>query len=238
MPRPTRLNLPDIPQHVTQRGNNRQACFFSNDDYRLYVSLLAKSCRKHQCEIHAYALMTNHVHFLMTPKIPEGVSLVIRDLGRDYVRTINKTRGRSGTMWEGRFKSSLVDKEHYCLICYRYIELNPVRAGMVQRPGEYPWSSFRCNALGEPDSLITPHECWLQLGGTSTDRKRTYLSLFDDVLEQQKINDIRYGIGKGLPTGSETFKSEIERALSVKLGDGKQGRPRNLNKGPDTFFRK
>lgn len=226
MPRPTRLNLPDIPQHVTQRGNNRQVCFFSDDDYRLYLDLLAASCHKHKCELHAYVLMTNHVHLLLTPRIPEGISLAIRDLGRDYVRTINKTYSRSGTMWEGRFKSSLVDKEHYCLACYRYIELNPVRAGMVRHPGDYPWSSFQCNTLGGPNSLITPHESWLGLGRNNEDRKRAYLSLFDDALEQHKINDIRYGIGKGLPTGNETFKSKIELALAVKLGNGKQGRPR------------
>ena len=225
MPRPTRLNLPDIPQHVTQRGNNRQACFFTDDDYRLYLDLLAASCQKHDCELHAYVLMTNHVHLLMTPRIPEGVSLTIRDLGRDYVRTINKTYGRSGTMWEGRFKSSLVDEEHYCLACYRFIELNPVRAGMVRHTADYPWSSFRCNALGGPNSLVTPHESWLRLGSNNKDRKHAYLELFNDVLDEGKINDIRYGIGKGLPTGNKKFKSEIEQALSVRLGDGKRGRP-------------
>jgi putative transposase len=143
MPRPVRLNLPDIPQHITQRGNNRQACFYSNEDYRLYLDLLHEACRNHDCSLHAYVLMTNHVHLLMTPSTPEGVSMVIRDLGRDYVRTINKTYRRSGTLWEGRFKSSLVDKARYCLTCYRYIELNPVRAGMANHPADYPWSSFR-----------------------------------------------------------------------------------------------
>lgn len=129
-------------------------------------------------------------------------------------------------MWEGRFKSSLVDKEQYCLACYRYIELNPVRADMVRHPGDYPWSSFQHNTLGEPNSIITPHESWLGLGKNNEDRKRAYLSLFDDALDQHKINDIRYGIGKGLPTGNETFKSKIELTLAVKLGNGKPGRPR------------
>ena len=225
LPRPTRLNLPDIPQHVTQRGNNRQACFFTTDDYRLYLEMLATSCQKHDCEVHAYVLMTNHVHLLMTPRIPEGVSLVFRDLGRDYVRTINKKYGRSGTMWEGRFKSSLVDKEYYCLACYRYIELNPVRAGIVRHTRDYPWSSFRCNALGRPNSLITPHESWLRLGGNNEDRKHAYLNLFNNVLEQDKVADIRYGVRKGLPTGTKRFKSEIEKVLSIKLRDGKLGRP-------------
>jgi len=226
MPRPKRLNLPGIPQHITQRGNNRQACFFSGDDYHLYLKLLARSCRKHQCKLHAYVLMTNHVHLLISPMNPEGVSLVIRDLGRDYVRTINKKYHRSGTMWEGRFKSSLVDKENYCLACYRYIELNPVRAGMVDHPGDYRWSSFRSNTSGRPDSLLTPHESWLLLGKNDEARKRSYLVLFSDRLEPEQILRIRYGIGKGLPTGSEKFKLDIEQALSVRLGNGKQGRPR------------
>jgi putative transposase len=226
MPRPTRLNLPDIPQHVTQRGNNRQACFFSDDDYLLYLDLLAESCHKHKCELHAYVLMTNHVHLLMTPRTPEGVSLAIQDMGRNYVRTINRTYRRSGTLWEGRFKSSLVDKERYCLTCYRYIELNPVHAGMVQHPGDYPWSSFRYNAMNEVNTLMTPHESWLMLGGNNEDRAHAYLGLFNDALEPYEINTIRYGIAKGLPTGNERFKSEIEQALSIKLGYGKRGRPR------------
>jgi len=230
MPRPARLNLPNIPQHITQRGNNRQTCFFSDEDYRLYLKLLAAGCYRHQCDLHAYILMTNHAHLLMTPTTPEGVSLVMRDLGRDYVRIINKTYRRSGTLWEGRFKSSLVDKEYYCLACYRYIELNPVRAGMVQHPGDYPWSSFRRNALGGPDPLITPHESWMHLGENASDRRRAYLALFGNVPETHEIDDIRYGIRKGLPTGSERFKTEIERALSVTLGDGKQGRPSNNRK--------
>jgi putative transposase len=225
MPRPARLNLPDIPQHVTQRGNNRQACFFTDDDYRLYLDLLAESCHKHRCELHAYVLMTNHVHLLMTPRTPGGVSLAIQDMGRNYVRTINRTYCRSGTMWEGRFKSSLVDKERYCLACYRYIELNPVRAGMVQRPGDYPWSSFRSNAMSQANTLVTPHECWLMLGANHEDRAGAYLDLFDAALEQHEIDTIRYGIAKGLPTGNERFKSGIEQALSIKLGYGKRGRP-------------
>ena len=138
MPRPNRLNLPGVPQHVTQRGNNRQACFFEDADYRLYLSLLAAACQRHQCTVHAYVLMTNHVHLLITPQFAQGVSLLMRDLGRDYVRQVNQAYRRTGTMWEGRFKSSLVDSEDYCLACYRYIELNPVRANMVAHPREYP----------------------------------------------------------------------------------------------------
>ena len=229
MPRPTRYNLPGVPQHITQRGNNRQACFFAKADYELYLSLLNEACNKHQCVVHAYVLMTNHVHLLLTPETPTGVSLVIRDLGRDYVRQINRTYQRTGTMWEGRFKSSLVDEHAYCLACYRYIELNPVRAGMVKHPSEYPWSSFKSNALGKPSSLLTPHESWLTLGGDGKSRLLNYQRLFEEVLEPSQIDEIRYGLRKGLPTGNSRFKRQIEEALSIKLGTGKRGRPKKIN---------
>ena len=155
MPRPKRLNLPGVPQHVTQHGNNRQACFFEDADDCLYLSLLAVACQRHPCAVHAYVLMTNHVHLLITPEFAQGLSLVMRDLGRDYVRNVNKAYRRAGTMWEGRFKSSLVDSENYCLSCYRYIESNPVRAHMVAHPREYPWSSFHVNALGRSDDAVS-----------------------------------------------------------------------------------
>jgi len=228
MPRPVRLNLPDIPQHVTQRGNNRQACFFSNTDYRLYLDLLHEACRTHDCSLHAYVLMTNHVHLLMTPSTPEGVSMVFRDLGRDYVRTINKTYRRSGTLWEGRFKSSLVDKARYCLTCHRYIELNPVRAGMVSHPADYPWSSFRHHAMGEADAMITAHDCWLNLGKDDQARRAAYRDLFNERMTRFEVDSIRQSINTGLPTGNDRFRRDIEQALSVKLGHGKRGRPRKL----------
>ncbi len=199
MPRPARLNLPGIPQHVTQRGNNRQACFFSADDYRLYLDLLAAACYKHDCALHAYVLMTNHVHLLLTPGNPDSVSRVVRDLGRDYVRTINRNHRRSGTLWEGRYKSSLVDEARYCLTCYRYIELNPVRAGMVRHPGDYP-------------------------------RRAAYTGLFREALNQHLIRHIRDSVDKGLPTGNDRFRREVEQALAVTLGNGQRGRPR---KTPD-----
>lgn len=226
MPRPTRLNLAGIPQHVTQRGNNRQTCFFTNSDYELYLSLLDDACRKHQCMVHAYALMTNHVHLLITPEIPTGVSLVFRDLGRDYVRQINKVYHRTGTMWEGRFRSSLVDSESYCLACYRYIELNPVRAGMVKHPSEYQWSSFNANAHGKSSRLVTPHDSWVALGDDDDCRQVAYKELFQENLGRRQIENIRYGVQTGIPTGNKRFKREIEVALSIKLSDGKRGRPK------------
>lgn len=225
MPRPTRLHLPGIPQHITQRGNNRQSCFYAVEDYRLYLELLQAACRSHACELHAYVLMTNHVHLLLTPEYADSISLVIRDVGRDYVRTVNRTYRRTGTLWEGRYKSSLVDKWHYCLACYRYIELNPVRAGMVRHPEDYPWSSYRCNATGEANPLITPHNCWLELGNDDYERTANYRELINERMVQVDLEHIRKSLDTGLPTGNDRFRQEIEHALAVKLGTGRRGRP-------------
>jgi len=228
MSRPPRLNIAGIPQHIVQRGNNRQACFKSTSDYELYLALLGVACRKHECDIHAYVLMTNHVHILLTPNNPEGASLVFRDLGRDYVRQFNRKYKRTGTLWEGRFKSSLVDTNNYLLACYRYIELNPVRANLVSSPSGYPWSSYGTNALGELSDLLTPHDLWPALGTDDIKRRSAYSSQFKKPLPEEPMEMIRYGVNKGIPTGNNRFKMSIEGALSVKIGDGKRGRPRTV----------
>jgi putative transposase len=226
MPRPRRLNIPGLPQHLVQRGNNRQACFQDEADYRRYLNLLGIACKRHDCEVHAYVLMTNHVHILLTPHQPDGASLVFRDLGRDYVRRFNRRHQRTGTLWEGRFRSSPVDSDRYLLTCYRYIELNPVRAGLVDQPAQYPWSSFHANALGFRDRLLTPHGSWLLLGADNSSRRNAYLSLFDSVLDADQLEIIRKGLNKGLPTGNNGFRLHLERIYSVKFGMGKKGRPR------------
>ena len=178
MARLPRLFLPSIPQHVIQRGNNRQACFYADEDYRFYLECLAEAARKYRASVHAYVLMTNHVHLLMTPTSAPGISRVMQTLGRRYVRTINHTYRRSGTLWEGRYHASLVQSERYLLTCYRYIELNPVRANITEGPGDYRWSSYACNALGNPDGLIEPHEEYLKLGREPTERQAAYRALF------------------------------------------------------------
>lgn len=227
MPRPARLNLAGIPQHITQRGNNRQACFFADADYELYLGLLAEACKRHRCNVHAYVLMTNHVHLLITPEMPTGVSLVIRDVGRDYVRQVNKMYKRTGTLWEGRYRSSLIDQDNYCLACYRYIELNPVRAGMVTNPQSYRWSSFNYNAIGGQSDFLVPQGCWLALGKDNLERLSNYKALVNESLDQEQMAMIRYGLKKGLPTGNDSFKKQIEEALLIKLGNGRRGRPIN-----------
>jgi putative transposase len=199
MPRPSRLNLPGMPQHVVQRGNNRQACFHSRSDYLLYLSLLHRSSEKHNCQVHAYVLMPNHVHLLLTPDKGDGVSLLFRDMGRDYVRGFNKRYERTGTLWDGRFRSSLIENDKYLLACYRYIELNPVRAGIVKDPSSYEWSSFRANGLGRNNSLLTPHRTWMALGTDNADRRSRYLNLFTREVSDQVISRIRVGLAAGKP---------------------------------------
>ncbi|MBT8048323.1 MAG: transposase [Xanthomonadales bacterium] len=225
MPRPRRLNLIGIPQHITQRGNNRQVCFFDDHDRFTYLELLRRAAQRRSCDIHAYVLMTNHVHILMTPSVADGASRLMQDVGREYVRYINGLYRRSGTLWEGRFKSSLVDSADYCLICHLYIELNPVRAAMVQSPADYRWSSHHFNALGREDDLITPHEEWMALGRDKQSRCTAYRTLFDQTLGDERIEQIRYSNRKGLPLGRKSFRAQIETQLQIKLGTGKVGRP-------------
>ncbi len=153
MPRKPRFNLIGVPQHVIQRGNNREPCFFSEDDYRRYLEDLTVTTKKYGCRVHAYVLMTNHVHLLITPMMDSAISQCMQALGRRYVKYINHTYKRTGTLWEGRYKSSLVDSDHYLLSCMRYIELNPIRACLVDHPGEYAWSSYGVNAQGKMERI-------------------------------------------------------------------------------------
>jgi putative transposase len=187
---------------VIQRGNNRAACFFNDVDRRFYLKCLARSAAQNDCAIHAYVLMTNHVHLLVTPRDRGSVSAMLQDLGRRYVRVINTIRGRTGTLWEGRFKSSLVSTETYLLTCHRYIELNPVRAGMVADPSAYPWSSHAHYAAGRSNDLITEHAAFLGLGGTAEERRSAFRELFRDALDEKTLTRIREAVNAGCPLGA------------------------------------
>lgn len=202
MPRPPRLELAGVPLHAIQRGNNRAACFFGEVDRRFYLKCLRKSAVRTGCLIHAYVLMTNHVHLLVTPGAPGAVGAMLQDIGRRYVRVFNTIHGRTGTLWEGRFKSSLVDSERYLLTCHRYIELNPVRAGLVTDPSAYPWSSHPYYAAGKADELITEHSGFLGLGATPAERRAAFRELFLNELEQTTLAHIREAVNAGRPLGS------------------------------------
>lgn len=165
MPRRARLAIAGVPWHIIQRGNNRSACFYAEDDYRVYFDTLLEQSVRWRCAIHAYVLMTNHVHLLLTPETCDGPAGLMKNLGQRYVQYVNRTYRRTGTLWEGRYRSCLAQSGNYVLTCSRYIELNPVRAAMVRDPAAYRWSSYRTNAMGHHSSLLQPHQDWLALGG-------------------------------------------------------------------------
>jgi putative transposase len=235
MARRPRLRIAGVPQHVIQRGNNRQATFFAEADYGFYLACLHEAACRHDCVIHAYVLMTNHVHLLTTSKRPEAVSLLMRDLGRRYVQYVNFTYQRSGTLWEGRFKSSLVDTQRYFLACCRYIELNPVRARIVNRAQDYRWSSHGFYAWGCADAVLTAHDEYLALGESDAARQRAYRELFCGHGDEKELEEIRNAVHRGWPLGSERFKDQIEKALERATRPPKRGRPtvqRNLAEVP------
>lgn len=228
MPRKPRFFLPGVPVHVVQRGNNRQPIFFDDLDYRAYLNWLKEASERWSCRIHAYVLMTNHVHLLMTPDGADGVSRTMQYLGRRYVPYINHTYQRSGTLWEGRFKSSLVQTEAYLLACYTYIELNPVRAGMVKHPGHYRWSSYAHHANGETNALITEHAEFLRLASSDQGRRDAYRALFADEPHAQTLRNIRDCLQTGTPLGNDRFREHIEATLGTCVGRPQRGRPKKL----------
>ena len=213
MPRKARFILPGQPQHVIIRGVNRQPIFNQEADYRYYLSRLDQALERHDCALHAYVLMTNHVHMLLTPHAGPGIGKTIQMLGRYYVQYFNQTYHRTGTLWEGRYKSTAVDTEHYLLTCYRYIELNPVRANIVAHPSEYPWSSYRCNGIGQSNSLITMHDRYRELGGTDEKRQQAYRALFKAQISEIQLEEIRIAANKEWVLGSDHFKAKIEQQL-------------------------
>ena len=228
MPRRARLALGGIPWHVIQRGNNRSVCFFSESDYIRYLDTLRILSEQFHCRVHAYVLMTNHVHLLVTPETHDGVSLLMKHLGQRYVQYINRTYRRSGTLWEGRFKSTLVQSSRYVLACYRYIELNPVRAGMVKHPHEYPWSSFACNAIGIFNPLVIPHTEYQSLGSTKPIRQKQYRQLFENDINPNLVDQIRVCTQSNYVLGNDRFRKQISEALGRRVSPGKSEKQNNL----------
>jgi putative transposase len=191
-----------------------------------YASLLHEYSQKYSVALHAWVFMTNHVHLLASPYTADGVSFMMQSVGRRYVRYFNREYRRSGTLWEGRFKSSLVQSETYLLQCQRYIELNPVRADMVTDPAQYAWSSYQCHALGKVTKMNTPHEEYLALGDSDSKRHNAYQALFRAHVDDELIKDIRLAVNKGLALGGERFKDEIEQLCNRRVRPAKMGRPR------------
>jgi len=227
MPRRPRLVLPGTPLHIIQRGNNRQACFYADDDYQLYLQWLEEYADKYGCLVHAYVLMTNHVHLLVTPEESKSSGLMMKHLGQRYVQYINRTYRRSGTLWEGRYKSCIAQDETYVLGCYRYIELNPVRAAMVSHPAQYCWSSYRVNAQSEISTLITKHDQYMRLAFDSKSRAERYRELFRYQLSPGLVDEIRAATNGNFALGSGRFKDEVSTMLKRRVVRGQPGRPLN-----------
>jgi len=235
MARFPRFILPGQPQHIIQRGNNRQVIFQTDDDYLFYLEKLLAAANKHQCDIHAYVLMTNHVHLLVTPHTKEGISKMMQMLGRYYVQYFNRHYKRTGTLWEGRYKASLIDTENYLFTCMQYIELNPVRAGIVKQPSDYRWTSYHYNALGQQDELVTPYREYKRLGRTKADRQFAYKQLFQTRIPDKTLAAIRETTNKDRVLGDDKFKKRVEKKLHCKLernahgGDRKSAGYRHKN---------
>ncbi len=230
MARLPRFSLPGQPQHVIVRGNNRSEIFCADEDYRFYLEKLKLACEKHGCSLHAYVLMTNHVHLLITPWEEDSIGKSLQMIGRYYVQYFNYTYQRTGTLWEGRYKATLIDSESYLLTCMRYIELNPVRAGMVGHPSEYPWSSYRFNALGQPDPLVTPHLQYRRLGKTDEERQSAYRQLFRHHIPEAGLAEIREATNKAWVLGSDRFKERIQKQLERRVEPAARGGDRKSEK--------
>lgn len=225
MPRKPRFFLTGVPVHAVQRGHNRSAAFFSDFDYLEYLTCLRRAAEENRCAVHAYVLMTNHVHLLLTPNYKDSIGRLFQALGRNYVRYINTTYQRHGALWEGRYKSNLIESRAYLLACMRYIELNPVRAGMVDHPAKYRWSSYGANALGKINVIISPHQEYLALGHNPTERQAAYHGTIG-LEDPSEYADIRAALQTGTPLGNDRFKAEIEAALGMRVGYAARGRPK------------
>src|SRR5258708_662732 len=217
MARLGRYFLPDQPLHLTQRGNNRAATLFADEDYARYRDWLAEAAADYGCAIHGYVLMTNHVHLLITPQTPDSLPRTMQSLGRRYVRYVNAAYRRTGTLWEGRYRAAPIDSDAYFLAGCRYIELNPVRAGMVGHPREYSWSSYRAHALGAADTLVSVHPLYRALGTTALKRQRAYRALFRPSLDAGFVDALRAATNGGWALGNARFKQRIAKALKRRV---------------------
>ena len=226
MARLGRYFLPDQPLHVIQRGNNRQKIFFSDRDRENYLAWLLAAARDHGCRVHAYVLMTNHVHLLLTPETADSLPRLMQSLGRRYVRYLNHAHGRTGTLGEGRYRAAPIDSEAYLLACCRYIELNPVRAGIVRHPRQHRWSSHGANALGLPDPLVSPHPLYRALGRSAAERQAAYRALFRERLAEDFVDSLRGATTGGWALGGAAFKRRVAKAAKRRAEPLPKGRPR------------
>lgn len=228
MPRRARLSVAGLPHHVIQRGRNRALCFLTDADCRFYLNCLKEGSACYRCAVHAYVLMANHLHLLVSPADSNALSKMMRYVGDRYAHYVNVMYQRTGTLWEGRFRPSPIDSESYLLTCYRYIELNPVRSGMATNPADYPWSSYGHHAFGDEDPVIQDHPLYFQLGETQKERELAYRGLLRCPIGEQALKEIRISANGGHIFGRDRFKNEIEQAAARKVRPSKGGRPRKM----------
>jgi putative transposase len=226
MARLPRLTVPGYPHHIIQRGNNRQAIFADRADHELLLSLLDENARKQHVAIHAYVLMSNHFHLLATPGTAEGIPQMMQGVGRSYVRYYNQRHARTGTLWEGRYRSTLIQAERYLLACMVYIDLNPVRAGMVADPAEYPWSSHAHYIGRRGDRLVTPHALYWELGNTPFARDQAYAELVRAGLSRQQEQALTDSALRGWALGEADYVAELQRRTQRRVAPAQAGRPR------------
>jgi putative transposase len=226
MPRQARSVIPEVPLHITQRGNNRQRCFFEETDFLVYLNLLHAASIEADCEVHAYVLMTNHVHLLVSPTNEHGPAMLMKFLGERYVQYVNRRYARTGTLWEGRYHSCLVQSERYLMVCQRYIELNPVRACLVSEPANYPWSSYQHNAHGLDSKLVTPHDLYRRMGSDPASRQSAYRALCEELLGCDELSRVRRATHGNHPLGMPEFTEQLSLLLGRDVMPKANGRPR------------
>ncbi|MGI9281279.1 MAG: transposase [Endozoicomonas sp.] len=226
MPRQARIHLVGIPQHIVQKGHNRLPCFFDDEDYEFYLKSLRVASDQYQVQVHAYVLLPNAIQIIATPRIDKGISSMMQSLGRRYVQYINHRYKRSGTLWEGRFKSSLIDSENFLLTCYRYLELRPLHLGLVDELGEYRWSSYQHHCGNEICNLIQDHRLYLQLGENREERCNAYSESFRYRFDRRLLNYVAETVNMGQVLGGDAFKEKIEQIADHRIRPLKRGRPR------------
>jgi putative transposase len=213
------------PQHLILRGNNQEPIFWSDEDYAFYLECLQDSAKRQRCAIHAYVLMQNHLHLLATPGDAEALPKLMQSVGRRYVQYFNQSYDRTGTLWEGRYRATLIEPSSYLLTCMRYIELNPVRAKLVKHPRDYAWSSYHANALGEDDPLVTSQAYYRRLGKDAKARQAAYRQLFRAKVSTADLTAIRDATNKAWVLGSDRFKRKVEAVSGRRATPLPKGRP-------------
>jgi putative transposase len=225
MARLPRLTVPGYPHHIIQRGNNRQAIFAATADYEALLSMLDEHARKSDVAIHSYVLMSNHFHLLATPETTAGIPQMMQAVGRRYVRYFNQRQGRTGTLWEGRYRSTLIQAERYLLACMVYIDLNPVRAGMEISPAAYPWSSHAHYVGLRSDKLITPHPLYWEMGNTPFSRESAYAQLVATGISAQQQSALTDSALRGWALGEADYVADLQRRTERRASRGQAGRP-------------